>query len=82
MPRNKLSDLNDHLFTVLERLNEEDLSPEDLKNECARAKAVSEVATNILTANKIALQAMKMARNGDLSPKDASNFIQLDAPPK
>lgn len=33
MARNKLSDLNDHLFEQLERLSDEDLTEEQLEKE-------------------------------------------------
>lgn len=43
--KNKLSDLNDHLFTQLERLTNEDLNPEQLQMEIERGKAISLVPT-------------------------------------
>ena len=55
MARNKLSDLNNHLFEQLERLNDEELSNEDLEKEIKRQKAMSEVATNIIEINRAKL---------------------------
>lgn len=43
MARNKLSDLNNHLFMQLERLGEEDLKGEELLEEINRSKAISDV---------------------------------------
>lgn len=37
--KNKLGDLNDHLFAALERLNEEDMTSEEIAKEASRAKA-------------------------------------------
>lgn len=47
MPRNTLSDLNNHLFEQLERLNDEDLSEIDLEKEIKRSKAICNVAKSI-----------------------------------
>lgn len=60
MARNKLSDLNDHLFAQMERLSEEDMKPEDLKNEIGRAKAMESIGKQILSTAKITMDAAKL----------------------
>jgi len=42
--KNKLSDLNNHLFAQLERLSDEDLPPEKVEQEVARSDALVAVA--------------------------------------
>lgn len=59
--KNKLSDLNDHLFMALERLNDEDLTPEQLDAEIDRAKAIGCVAANII-ANQALILKSEMAK--------------------
>lgn len=56
--KNKLSDLNNHLFAQLERLSDEDLSPEDIDREAKRGEAIVAVAEQIV-------------RNADLQSKAA-----------
>lgn len=61
MTRNKLSDLNDHLFMTLERLGDEELSSEELEKEVVRSKAVTNVATKIIDNGRLILDAQKAA---------------------
>lgn len=61
MTKNKLSDLNNHLFMTLERLGEEDLSNEELEKEIERSKAISTVAGKIIDNARLVLDAQKTA---------------------
>lgn len=53
--KNKLTDLNNHLFEQLERLNEDDLSGEKLKDEINRAKTIATVSAQIIANGQLAL---------------------------
>lgn len=58
--KNKLSDLNNHLFAELERLGDEDLKGDDLKAEVERAKSISDVANKIIDNAHLQLSAVKL----------------------
>ena len=55
--KNKLSDLNDHLFAQLERLGEENITPEQLALELDRTKALAAISTQIVANARIVLDA-------------------------
>lgn len=57
--KNSLGDLNNHLFAQLERLGEEDLKGEALQEEIDRAKAINQVAVQIISNGKLLLDALK-----------------------
>ncbi|MCM1564905.1 MAG: hypothetical protein NC238_02915 [Dehalobacter sp.] len=58
--KNKLTDLNNHLFAQLERLGEESLTGDKLLEEIGRAKAVTNVAQQIVNNGNLALNAIKV----------------------
>lgn len=59
--KNKLTDLNDHLFAQLERLSDESLSAEDIAKEVTRAQAVVSVADVIVANAGVQLRAVTLA---------------------
>ncbi|WP_353853096.1 hypothetical protein [Dehalobacter restrictus] len=57
--KNKLTDLNNHLFAQLERLGDESLTDEDLNKEIGRAKAITNIAQQIVNNGNLALNVIK-----------------------
>lgn len=55
MAKNKIEDLKNHLFAQLERLNDEAVSPEEMKNEIDKAKAIESMAKQIIDIEKLAI---------------------------
>lgn len=58
--KNNIVDLNNHLFEQLERLNDDDLSEEQLNREIQRSKAMTDVASKIIDNAQLGLQAEKL----------------------
>ncbi|UAL42170.1 hypothetical protein K8B83_14945 [Shewanella inventionis] len=59
--KNKLIDLNNHLFAQIERLSDESVKGEALKEEMARSKAVAQIASQIVANGRLALDAQKLS---------------------
>ena len=68
MTKNKLTDLNDHLFAQLERLSDEDLSGDKLDQEVKRGEAVVKVADQIVRNASVQLQAAKLVSDHGFDP--------------
>ncbi|ASK88488.1 hypothetical protein [Sphingorhabdus sp. SMR4y] len=64
--KNKLIDLNNHLFAELERLSDEGLTPEQIATEAVRAKSIIDVSSQIVDVADLHLKAVKIvADHGD-----------------
>jgi hypothetical protein len=55
--KNKLIDLNNHLFAQLERLGDEQLSTERIEQELRRTDAIVDVSEQIVANANLALKA-------------------------
>ena len=74
--KNKLSDLNNHLFAQLERLSDEGIKGEDLDEEIRRAEAVCNVATQIIDNGSLALKAEKMKQEYGTGTATTFGFLE------
>lgn len=78
--KNKLSDLNDHLFAQIERLSDETLSPEQIDHESKRGQAIVAVADKIIHNAGLQLQAAKIMSEHGYDP--VMSLPMLEAKPE
>lgn len=63
--KNKLTDLNNYLFEQLERINDDNLSVEDLDREIKKAETITSIADTIIKNGELQFKAaMKAAEYG------------------
>lgn len=72
--RNTLGDLNNHLFAQLERLSDEDLKGDSLKEEILRSKAIEGIAKEIISNANIVLQAKR--HTSEYMDKDMPKMLE------
>lgn len=70
--KNTLGDLNNHLFAELERLGDEGLTGDELKEELTRAESIVRVTSSIISNASLVLQAEKF--------KDQKMDVDLKTP--
>ena len=74
--KNKLIDLNNHLFAQLERISDEDLKGDDLNEEIKRSQAVTQLASQIIDNGRLALKAQIAINDGIV--KRAPKMLGID----
>ena len=67
--KNKLSDLNNHLFAQIERLSDEGLTPEQIDQEAKRGEAIVAVADQIIRNAGLQIQAAKLVSDYGSNPE-------------
>lgn len=77
--KNKLGDLNDHLFMQLEKLNDDGLKGEELNQEIQRAHAMTGVAKQIINTGALALKAKKVVADGLVDVGDVPECLKLES---
>lgn len=87
MAQNKVEDLRNHLFWVIEGLKantDPNAEPQE-KIDVSIASAITKAAHVIVESTKMEIELVRiMAKAGDFTPEQVaktSNFIQLTAPP-
>ena len=58
--KNKLTDLNNHLFAALERLGDEELKGDELAAEVERSKAIQGIASQVVGNAKLVFDAKRL----------------------
>lgn len=77
--KNNLSDLNNHLFSMLEALEDDELmqDKETAERTIQRAKAMSQVSAQIIRVANVQLQALKTAENCGLLQEEMPALVAV-----
>jgi hypothetical protein len=75
--KNKLIDLNNHLFSQLERLSDESITGKELAEEVNRSKAISSISKDIILNGRLALDAQKAVRDGLISQRTLPQMLEV-----
>ena len=78
--KNTLSDLNNHLFMALERINDDELTAEQLDKELKRSSSVAKIAESIVHTADIQVKALKL--KNEMGPMAIVPQTILPAPDK
>lgn len=73
--KNKQIDLHNHLMAQMERLNDENLTGDRLKDEIKRGSAMSSVASQIVANAKLALAAKMSVNEGYLLASELPSML-------
>lgn len=68
--KNNLSDLNNHLFSTLEALEDDKMTDKRLEKELKKAQAICSISSQILKVASIQLSAIKTAEQCGLLNKE------------
>lgn len=79
--KNKLADLNNHLFAQIERLGDEALTPEQIEQEARRGQAIVAVADKIISMTALQIQAAKIMFDSGHEIDPPTHLPMLDNKP-
>ena len=73
--KNNLADLNNHLFSTLETLEDDEMTDERLEKELKKAKAICSISSQILKVASVQVSAIKTAEQCGVLNKDMPALI-------
>lgn len=73
--KNNLSDLNNHLFSTLEALEDDKMTDKRLEKELKKAQAICSISSQILKVASVQLSAIKTAEQCGLLNKEMPALI-------
>lgn len=79
--KNKLTDLNNHLFAQMERLSDESLTGEQIADEVKRADAVVSVADQIVRNADLQIKAVTILANHGARVSQHLTMLEDARPP-
>ena len=68
--KNNLSDLNNHLFSMLETIEDDEMTDKRLEKELKKAQAICSISSQILKVASVQLSAIKTAEQCRLLNKE------------
>lgn len=75
---NTLDDLNNHLFSEMERLNNDTLEGESLEQELRRADGISKIATQIIGNARTILSVQVAYQNNESADPTMPRVLQMN----
>jgi len=75
--KNKLIDLNNHLFEQIERLADDDLMKDSGEAEIKRGKVLKALSAEVIKLHVVALQAEKLKQSGAIDSNELSETFEL-----
>jgi len=75
--KNKLTDLNTYLFEQLERLNDDDLTDEELEKQIKKTQTINAVATTIVKNADVMLKGSQYLASRGIQANDYSTALML-----
>jgi len=77
MMKNKLIDLNNHLFAQIERMSDESMDSDNAKLEIERSRAISQLSKQVISNASLALRAEQFKAEYGISRKLPGMLEQL-----
>lgn len=74
--KSNLTSLNDMLYEQLERINDDELKGDELKEQLAKSKMINDVAKTIVANSTLMFRAIKYADENGI--EDETKLLEVD----